>query len=131
MSLHRITAGCILALCLSVPLHDARSEGDGAVTLDQALTEALANNPTLKQHREEMSAVRTARWDTILPGNPELFMEHEGVPAGGSLSRYDERRIGLTQEFEYPTVYYHRMNRARYKYRAASLLYAQARNEVR
>ena len=130
MSLRRITAGCIIVLCLSVPFHDARSEGDGAVTLDQSLTEALANNPTLKQRREEMSAVHATRWDTVLPGNPEMFMEHEGIPAGGSLSRYDERRIGLSQEIEYPTVYYHRMSRTRHEYRAASLSYAQARNEV-
>ena len=130
MSLRWITAGCVLVLCMAVPFHDALSADISAVTLDQALIEALANNPTLKQHREEMSAIRTARWDAVLPGNPEVFMEQEGIPVGGSLSRYDERKIGITQEIEYPTIYSHRMAGARHEYQAASLSYAQSRNGV-
>ena len=78
------------------------------VKLDQAVSEALANNPGLLRLETLHQGISTGRLAGLLPENPELFAEIEEIPDGSGIGGYGERRIGITQEFDFPLSYYHR-----------------------
>ncbi len=78
------------------------------LTIDRAVTEALRHNPGLISFSEEIKAVKAARWDMVLPDNPDIFIEHEGIPLGSSVSEYGEKKIGISQIIELPWMYYYR-----------------------
>jgi len=100
------------------------------VTLPEAITEARANNPTLKSLQETILAVHAGRWGDALPGNPEFFVEHEGIPSGGALSAFSDRRVGVSQEIAFPTVYAYRKRSAAAGENAARYDYALSGNEI-
>ena len=63
------------AILLSVPL-PLLAQREKAITFDQAITEALAQNPTLAVERNEIDiAAGTLRQARLFPFNPELELE--------------------------------------------------------
>lgn len=123
-------------LCLAVsatilPVHTGESGAQATVvTLDEALNEAHANNPTLKKQNEVIKSVKAKKWLEVLPGNPEFFIEEEGIPENDPPSEYEVRKIGLEQEFEFPAVYAYRLRYTALEARAQVLTLTQARNET-
>lgn len=89
-----------LALCLSAGVGFAASTPTGApLTLAQALTTALQNNPALKVHAHEPRIAEARLLQAGLKPNPELSVELENVLGTGSLSgvRSLETTLQLSQ----------------------------------
>ena len=59
-----------------------------------------------------MQASERERLSSLSPNSPTLSTEFEGVPRGESLSKYGERRIAVTQEFDFPIKYIWRSSSA-------------------
>ena len=75
------------------------------LSLDQALSLGLAENPGLRRSRQEIRAAVGRRWSgTSLP-RPELSWSYEYMPLGKSLSSFGERTIEVAQELDFPTNY--------------------------
>jgi len=86
------TVGLGVAFLLSVPF-PLLAQTEVAVTFDQAITEALARNPTLAVERNEIAiAAGTLRQARLFPFNPELELEGS---VGRGRSREGEERRGI------------------------------------
>ncbi len=105
----------------------ARAE---TLTLEDALAEAAAANPSLRSTRELVMAAEAARWTDALPQNPDLFIEFEGIPRGGSPGVYGERKLGLRQALEFPTVYGKRSRLAALDVQEARWAYTAAYGDI-
>jgi outer membrane protein TolC len=79
------------------------------ITLEQAITEALAQNPELLKQRKIIQAAKAEIWEAVSPDDPHIFMELEEIPESSkSLKDYSEKKIGIQQEIEFPLNYYFR-----------------------
>ena len=78
------------------------------LTLDLAIEEALTNNPDIVRTMHEMKSAKAEFWKMISPRSPYMFAEFEGVPENQSLSEYGGRKIGFSQDIEFPLAYYYR-----------------------
>lgn len=122
-------AYCIAILLLLMP--SGRSAfGQAALTLDGAIAEALQNNPSLKSLGRERDAVRRERMSVLVPDNPELFAEYEGVPDGKPLSGFSSRKTGIRQRFDFPVSYVLNGRANRFEQAAFSGDILAARNEI-
>ena len=110
-----------LLLALSaglIPLGRAHAE---AMSRIEAIRLAVERNPQVEAARNAYAAARAqARQAGALPA-PELEMEFEEVPALGSLGRYGERTIELSQRVELPLKWWHRLQAGRQHAEAARL----------
>ncbi len=79
----------------ALPTAPPASDGDGALTLDQALQTALSRNPLLRAAEAEVAASRGAVDQAGVWRNPELSIEQEDVRAGTRSTT-----VALSQTFE-------------------------------
>ena len=115
---------------LLIVLLAAGGAGGETLTLGQCVDEALANNPLLKSLGYELDAVEAEAWAAVLPSNPGFFAEYEGVPDGSPLSRFEARKIGVAQAFDFPLAYVYRKRAHDLDRRMAVSERLVARNEV-
>lgn len=101
------------------------------LTLDNAIKEAVDNNLFLIQALQEWKAVKALFWVNISPDYPTIFTEMEGIPENSSsLNRYEVRKNGISQEFEFPTAYFFKGQRSHNMQEKEKARYQQLRNEV-
>ncbi|MBT4485017.1 MAG: TolC family protein [Candidatus Latescibacteria bacterium] len=116
----------IMILCI-IPFHASAQK----LTLQQAIGEAIARNPNLMKANHAIKAIKAEKWTTILPENPEVFTEYEGIPRGKkSFSGYGGRKIGISQELEFPLMYFYRGKYNDLEKTSATAEYFIFRNEV-
>ncbi|MDQ3019191.1 MAG: TolC family protein [Bacteroidota bacterium] len=82
------------------------SFGQNKIGLDEAIRITIENNQQIKSSRFSLQREEAGRSRSYNIPKLKLFVEYEGVK--GSLSNYEERKIGLSQDFEFPTVYFNR-----------------------
>lgn len=98
-------------------------------TVKQSIDAAFKNNKQLEAAMLEAEREQAAVNRGFNLPKLRLFAEYEGIQ--GSISNYSERKLGLSQEFEFPTVYF---NRADVQSLQADILRARAegvRNELK
>ena len=100
------------------------------LSLDDAVSEALVNNPELRAAAEDIQAVSASRWDEVLPSYPQLFFEYEGVPEGEALSNFEGRKIGLAQSFDLPGKYFAASGKNRLEQKSTMLYYEALKNDI-
>ncbi|MCK5147221.1 TolC family protein [bacterium] len=100
------------------------------LTIADALEEAREKNPELLSSAEYAKAERLSLWSAILPANPEVFMEKEGIQEGTALSQWGERKIGIVQSFRFPTAYFFEGNRGSALSRMALARHIQNENNI-
>ncbi|MEO8447373.1 MAG: TolC family protein [bacterium] len=71
---------------------------------DEVLRIALENNQELKTARLNIQKENAITGKAFNIPRPQLFTEYEGVK--GSLSNFESRKFGITQELEFPTNYF-------------------------
>lgn len=121
----------LFILCLIVTINMFTQLYAQKLTLKQAVTEVINNNPDLLSCVQNKKAASAEIWDTVSPANPHVFIEYEGIPeANKSLSGYEEKKIGLVQEIEFPLAYYYRFKFQQYEKEAANAKYFIMKNEV-
>lgn len=105
----------------------ARAE---TLTLNDALAEAAEANPSLQSARDLVMAAEAGRWTDALPQNPDVFIELEGIPSGGSPGEYGERKLGVRQVLEYPAAYGKRSRLAGLDIQEARWAYTAAYGDI-
>lgn len=76
-----------------------------AISLADAVRIGLENNPMMKSSLARLRASRGRFWSGISLPAPEVSVTHEYIPVGLGLTEYDEKSVGIGQEFEFPTSY--------------------------
>lgn len=80
------------------------SYSQNRITVNDAVRIALENNPRIKSAQLNIERERALKLTSFNPPKPELFIEYEGVK--GSLNNAESRKIGITQQIEFPTNYF-------------------------
>src|SRR5262249_49098568 len=96
----------------TTPTANASAQGPSApgptlITLDQAISLALANNPTLKATRTQIQQNQALETTANLRPNPELLFDSQFVPifepgsfSGDTLTNLQQFDIGVSYLFE-------------------------------
>lgn len=74
------------------------------ITVNDAVRIATENNQRIKSALLNIEKDRALKLTSFNIPKPQLFIEYEGVK--GSLSNSESRKIGITQQLEFPTNYY-------------------------
>ena len=74
------------------------------ITMNDAVRIAAENNQRIKSAQLNIEKDRALKLTSFNIPKPELFVEYEGVK--GSLSNSESRKIGITQQLEFPTNYF-------------------------
>lgn len=74
------------------------------ITMSDAVRIAAENNQRIKSAQLNIEKDRALKLTSFNIPKPELFVEYEGVK--GSLSNSESRKIGITQQLEFPTNYF-------------------------
>lgn len=82
-----------------------RSGSAETISVEQAVNSALSVHPAVKVARAGYNQALGQRLIELSPDPASLSLEHEGVPRGKSVTAYEERRLSLSQEFEFPLKY--------------------------
>jgi len=74
------------------------------ITMTDAVRIAIENNQQIKSARLNIQKENAIKLKSFDIPRPQLFTEYEGVK--GSLSNFENRKIGIIQEVEFPTNYF-------------------------
>lgn len=94
---------------------------------DQFLQTVEEHNPALKAARQVLNASLLESSTGLAPGDPLVEL---GTMAGMPEEIGNKVNVRVAQEFEFPTVYLHRLRAGKLKAGEAELLYKVARQEV-
>lgn len=76
------------------------------MSMKDAVKTAIENNTDIKAAKLNIQKEEAVKLRSFNIPRPELFLEYEGIK--GSLKNYESRKIGVLQEFEFPTSYFFR-----------------------
>jgi cobalt-zinc-cadmium efflux system outer membrane protein len=91
----------ILGLVLAIVIVQAHAAGGRTVSLDEAVTRALASHPAVLKAQKELDAARGRRLQLEAVPNPDLSFEAVGLPLWNSRHE-QEFSLGLRQRLEFP-----------------------------
>jgi heavy metal efflux system protein len=74
------------------------------LSIDEVVRIAIENNQEIKSAKLNIEKEEAMKLKAFNIPRPELFLEYEGVK--GSLKNFESRKIGILQEFEFPTSYF-------------------------
>jgi outer membrane protein TolC len=92
--------GLLFLLCHAL----AFSQSAERLSLTDAITIALQQNPEIQGARSSVDAAQARFWRGISPPPATLSVTHEYIPAGSGINNYGERSIGVSQSFDFPTT---------------------------
>ncbi len=93
------TALALLLMLSSMTVQGRAQE----LTIDKAITMAMEQSPDIQALHKAYVAEKGRAWTTWWPSDPNLVYGWEGVPRGAGLEQFDEKRLTLTQQIEFPT----------------------------
>ena len=94
----------IVHLALLIFLIGIGSSYSQRLSIDEVVRIAIENNPEIKAAKLNIEKEEAVKLKSFNIPQPELFLEYEGVK--GSLKNFESRKIGISQEFEFPTSYF-------------------------
>ena len=74
------------------------------LSLKDAIGIALQQNPDIIGARRGIDAARGRFWQGVSLPPPTLSLGYDYIPTGSSISRYNERAIGISQSFDFPST---------------------------
>lgn len=78
------------------------------LTIEDAVSIALENNQDIKTAKINVAKEEAIVLKSFNIPKPQLFIEFEGVK--GSINNFESRKIGVSQDLEFPSVYFFRAN---------------------
>jgi cobalt-zinc-cadmium efflux system outer membrane protein len=72
------------------------------LSLSNAISLALKENPELHASAESISSAKGNFWKGIAPAPPSLSVDYDYIPSTAPLSQFGERKISFTQSLEFP-----------------------------
>ncbi len=73
------------------------------LSLHDAITIALKNNPQSLASSKQIDVERGRFWRGISPPLPSVAVSYDYVPKGSSVKQFGERTIGISQSLDFPT----------------------------
>lgn len=95
----------LIHFLLSVDNHTVYSQ---KLTIEDAVFIALENNQDIKTAKINVAKEEAIVVKSFNIPKPQLFIEFEGVK--GSINNFESRKIGVSQDLEFPSVYFFRAN---------------------
>lgn len=74
------------------------------LSMKEAVNIAITNNSDIRAGKLNLAKEEAIKLKSFNIPRPELFIEFEGVK--GSLKNFESRKIGVSQEFEFPSNYF-------------------------
>jgi len=121
----RLIWHCAIWLLISIPCSAQ------VLTLDSVLQEAVSNNPELLAAGKDLEAVEASYWDKVAPDYPGIFLEYEGIPEGASSSDYESRKIGISQEIDFPFIYILNGRKNKQEQQSSLFSYMALKNDIK
>ena len=87
---------------------NAQTQQDLTLSLEQAKSFALKNNPNYQIQLKKIDAQKGVYWSEMMPENPEIGIEVEEVPKSQAYANYGGKRLFVVQEIDFPINYYFR-----------------------
>jgi outer membrane protein TolC len=109
----------ILTLFLWVELLPAKP-----LTMADAVQYAIANHPQSQLAKAIVEEAQGERRSTTALSAPKFFIRWDDIPSHQNITDFEERRVGISQDFDFPLQYIWRA-------RIADLSVVQAQNESR
>lgn len=75
------------------------------LTIEQAIDSTLIKHPSVRRAQTLIDQVEGQRLIDMSPDPASLSFEYEGIERGQSMNRHEEKRISLSQDFEFPLKY--------------------------
>jgi outer membrane protein TolC len=96
----------ILFLILLSLNANARTNGELFLKLEEACQFALRHNPHYQAQLHKVKYQKASYQVEMSPENPVIGIEVEQIPGGKKLSNYGEKRLFISQNFDFPTNYF-------------------------
>lgn len=103
IKMNRFICLCIILLAFKAG-YGQESAFPQRLSLENAISIALNNNPGLKHSASEIDASRGKYWGGMSLPSPTLSLEYEGIPSGKRPGGYGERYFKIGQAFDFPTT---------------------------
>jgi outer membrane protein TolC len=100
---HFFVLFCIFLLLQSI---NAQEESIKYLTLNDAIETGLKNNPSIIAAIENISASKGRYLSGISLPQPEISYDNEWIPSGKSFGSGIEITFSVSQEFEFPSIYF-------------------------
>lgn len=98
MNLHiKATALCFFVLLPAISFAQTND-------IDKYIEIGIKNNSEIETYRLNIEREETGLKKALNIPKPQLFLEYEGVKDG--LENFESRKIGISQDFEFPSVYF-------------------------
>ncbi len=98
------------------------------LSLKSAIDIAINNNADLKASESIITQEKGKSLQTNAFKKPEVFVEYEGVH--GFFNEYDTRKIGISQSFDFPSLYFLRSSISNYSIELAKRDYQKKQSEI-
>jgi cobalt-zinc-cadmium resistance protein CzcA len=72
--------------------------------LEDAVKTAIENNPQIKSAKFNVEREQAVKLKSVNIPRPEFFVEYEGIK--GSINNFENRKIGILQDLEFPSSYF-------------------------
>ncbi len=95
----------LLSLFLIIDFSSGYAQTARTLSLAEAETLALKQNPLLRMQYDKIEAQKGVYWLEMIPENPEFGIEVEQIPKNSPLKRYGEKRVYVSQSLDFPTNY--------------------------
>ena len=102
----------ILAILLIIA-QIANAFADHTITIEEAVKIAVSNHPLISSSKAAVDEAKGGLLSAVSPESPQIAWEYEGVPSGSRLTDYEERRLILSQELEFPLKTYLRYSHSK------------------
>jgi outer membrane protein TolC len=76
------------------------------INIEEAIKIAVENNQQIKSADYNIQKEEAGKLKSVNIPKPELFIEYEGIK--GSIDNFESRKIGIVQEFDFPSSYFFR-----------------------
>lgn len=80
----------------------ANSRPGSELDISEAVAYAISVHPGVEIAKSLVDEAKRARLREISPSSPNVAVEFEGVPDGADVTDFEERRISISQELEFP-----------------------------
>ncbi len=97
-SVGKILAALIFLLLPSISISQTKTN------LDEAVKIAIENNQQVKSSKYNIEKEEALKLKSVNIPKPQLFIEYEGIK--GSIANFESRKIGILQEFDFPSSYF-------------------------
>jgi cobalt-zinc-cadmium resistance protein CzcA len=84
---------------------NAQTKGALSLKLEEAYQFAWQHNPSYRAQLHKIEQQKAVYQYEMAPENPEIGIEVEEIPGGQKLSSYGEKRLFISQKFDFPTNY--------------------------